>query len=907
MPASPSAEPPDAGGIRVGDVGGNVSFRALGDIVGGDKITTIATTIQISVEAVTQRELIPGSPYRGLDRFEDRDAALFFGRDQLIKNLLAQLSASNVLLVLGASGSGKSSVVRAGLLPRLSQLIGARFRYLILVPDVNPSESLRSALQASGFSQAQTRELLDAQPDVPRRLIRQLQREGDQWLLFVDQFEEIFTRSEERLRSGFIAALLKIAQDPAGSIKLVLAMRGDFLDCFTPFPEFAKLVEKNIVLVTDMHVDELRLAIEQPAAKHGIVFRPGLVEEIIKDVQGQAGSLPLLQYTLNQLWQEEARGDGLADRHLEKETYRQLGGVRGALQKRADEIYASFGNGPDSKSESAKQKIVRQIFLRVVDLAGKDSDEAGWRAVRQRVWKALFKNPEEQQVLQKLIDEKLLVSSGRQGVDATVEVAHEALFTSWGRLKEWIEGGKQVIFARNRLADDARRWQSHRLEDRAGAEEELLSGSRLGQALEMRARGDFDTILGGLPETEAQCLDASAALHERRRQEEQERQQRELVQAQALAKEQKQRADDQAKAAARQRRLTMAMVVLFLAAAAAAVFSLVQTNVAHKAEAKAKDTFVQSDFDTALLEQQNSKAVSVPALAHLARALRTSGEARLPRQYLVSLLRDSPWCLPQTEPLRHEDLVWAASFSPDGQRVVTASNDGTARVWDAQSGKPVGEPLRHEDLVRAASFSPDGQRVVTASHDGTARVWDAQSGKPLGEPLRHEDWVRAASFSPDGRRVVTASRDGTARVWDAQSGKPVGQPLRHEAAVWAASFSPDGQRIVTASDDRTARVWDAQSGKPVGQPLRHESPVASASFSADGQRVVTASRDTTARVWDAQTGEPIGESLRHKDEVPRASFSPDGQRVVTASYDKTARVWDAQSGRPVGEPLRHED
>ena len=264
MPASPSAEPPDAGGIRVGDVGGNVSFRALGDIVGGDKITTIATTIQISVEAVTQRELIPGSPYRGLDRFEDRDAALFFGRDQLIKNLLAQLSASNVLLVLGASGSGKSSVVRAGLLPRLSQLIGARFRYLILVPDVNPSESLRSALQASGFSQAQTRELLDAQPDVPRRLIRQLQREGDQWLLFVDQFEEIFTRSEERLRSGFIAALLKIAQDPAGSIKLVLAMRGDFLDCFTPFPEFAKLVEKNIVLVTDMHVDELRLAIEQP-------------------------------------------------------------------------------------------------------------------------------------------------------------------------------------------------------------------------------------------------------------------------------------------------------------------------------------------------------------------------------------------------------------------------------------------------------------------------------------------------------------------------------------------------------------------------------------------------------------------------------------------------------------------
>src|SRR5438552_2713023 len=184
MPPPPPTEPPSSGGIHVGDVGGNVSFSALGDIVGGDKITTITTTIQISVEAVTQRPLITTSPYRGLDRFEDRDTALFFGRDQLIKSLLAQLSATNVLLVLGASGSGKSSVVRAGVLPRLSQLVGARFRYFTLVPDANPFESLRSALQVSGFSQAQTRELLDATLDAPLQLIRGLQRDDDQWLIF---------------------------------------------------------------------------------------------------------------------------------------------------------------------------------------------------------------------------------------------------------------------------------------------------------------------------------------------------------------------------------------------------------------------------------------------------------------------------------------------------------------------------------------------------------------------------------------------------------------------------------------------------------------------------------------------------------------------------------------------------
>jgi energy-coupling factor transporter ATP-binding protein EcfA2 len=306
----------------MGNVGGDVSVRALGDIVGGDKITTITTTIQISVEAVTRRPLNTASPYRGLDRFEDRDAALFFGRDQLIKALLTNLSATNVLLVLGASGSGKSSVVRAGVLPRLSQLVGARLRYFTLVPDVNPFDSLRSALQVGGFSQAQMRELLGAQPDAPIGLIRGLQREGDQWLIFVDQFEEIFTVSDERLRTNFISALVKIAQDSTSSIKLVLAMRADFSDRLSPFPQFAKLIEKNIAFVTDMQVDELRLAIEQPAAQHGVVFEQGLVEEIIKDVQGQAGSLPLLQYTLSLCWQEEERSDGLADRHLNTQTYR---------------------------------------------------------------------------------------------------------------------------------------------------------------------------------------------------------------------------------------------------------------------------------------------------------------------------------------------------------------------------------------------------------------------------------------------------------------------------------------------------------------------------------------------------------------------------------------------------------
>jgi dipeptidyl aminopeptidase/acylaminoacyl peptidase len=164
---------------------------------------------------------------------------------------------------------------------------------------------------------------------------------------------------------------------------------------------------------------------------------------------------------------------------------------------------------------------------------------------------------------------------------------------------------------------------------------------------------------------------------------------------------------------------------------------------------------------------------------------------------------------PLGEPMRHGGGVLSAQFSPDGQRVVTASDDWTARIWDVASGKPLGEPMKHESIVRLAQFSPDGQRVVTASDYKTARIWDVASGKPLGEPMKHEDFVYSARFSPDGRRVVTASQDNTARIWDVANGKPLGEPMRHEGGVPSAQFSPDGQRVVTASGDKTARLWDA--------------------------------------------------------------------------------------------------
>ena len=279
------------------------------------------------------------------------------------------------------------------------------------------------------------------------------------------------------------------------------------------------------------------------------------------------------------------------------------------------------------------------------------------------------------------------------------------------------------------------------------------------------------------------------------------------------------------------------------------------------------------------------------ACAYLVASLRANPTNDAAVTRLATLLTYRSWLTP-TLTLQHADAVKSAQFSRDGKRVVTASYDNTARVWDAQTGQPLSEPFKHAGPVNCAQFSPDGKRVVTASADATARVWDAQTGQPLTKPLRHIDPVFSAQFSPDGKRVVTASYDSTARVWDAQTGEPQTEPLKHDAVVNCAQFSPDGKRVVTASDDRTARVWDAQTGQPLTEPLKHAGSVRSAQFSLDGKRVVTASADYTARVWDAQTGQPLTQPLKHAGDVNSAQFSPDGKQVVTASDDNTARVWD---------------
>jgi eukaryotic-like serine/threonine-protein kinase len=255
----------------------------------------------------------------------------------------------------------------------------------------------------------------------------------------------------------------------------------------------------------------------------------------------------------------------------------------------------------------------------------------------------------------------------------------------------------------------------------------------------------------------------------------------------------------------------------------------------------------------------------------------------------------------------HQDIVYFASYSPDGARVVTASRDHTARIWDARTGAQLAVLSGHTDIVYCAVYSPDGTRIVTASRDHTARIWDAYTGAQLAVLSGHDDGINSVAYSPDGTRIVTASFDKSARIWNAGTGAQIAMLSGHHERVYSGAYSPDGTRIVTASWDKTVRIWDARTGAQLLVLSGHDDRVYSAIYSPDGTRIVSASWDKTARIWDARTGAQLALLSGHGDAVASAVYSPDASRIVTASWDKTARVWDARTGAQLAVLSGHGD
>ena len=392
------------------------------------------------------------------------------------------------------------------------------------------------------------------------------------------------------------------------------------------------------------------------------------------------------------------------------------------------------------------------------------------------------------------------------------------------------------------------------------------------------------------------------------------REEQEIVDQRALDAERRER--DARRHLWRARRAIVITALLLVAALVSAAFAIVGQRKATRAEHAAQTAEVRAYEDEARFRRMAIQADytfatdalarddAATGIAYLGRILRTAPAERPAAALLWSILRDRNWCLPLLPPLTHGDGLNTVEYSPDGTEILTASKDGTARLWDARTGAPIGEPLRHGGDVLKAVFSPDGRRVATASADSTARVWDARTGESVTPPIHHTEGLVDLAFSPDSARLATASTDTTAGLWDAGTGQSVGPawPLHNAEGVTSVCFSPDGTRLLLGTADGVASIHEVAGGTRVGEPMRHAAGDVYVAYSPDGKLVATAAADKAAHLWDAQTGRAVGPPMPHKNPVMQVMFSPDGRRLLTASNDATAAVWDVGTGARSASP-----
>ncbi|KAB8320721.1 hypothetical protein SD81_003950 [Tolypothrix campylonemoides VB511288] len=826
---------------------GGGMIAAIGDdnvqIQGDSNIVTFNKTeiLQIAVEEIKTRQFIETSPYKGLKKFEPEDKDLFFGRDQFLTGLVNELEQTNLILLLGASGSGKSSVVRAGLIPWLLQKWRSRFVHLTFTPDSDPFESFYASL-LSKYKQTEAQIAREAKAGTLTQVVNRLKQPDDYWLIFIDQFEELFTTSQSQKRDQFIDSLVQLSKTKQRSVKIVATMRADFLDHLSPYPQLVKATDKHRPFIAEMQRDELRLAIEQPAAQHGVVFEVGLVEEIIQNVQGQAGYLPLLQYTLNLVWETEVKNHDIQDRTLNINTHRQLGGVWGALHQRIEKNYNNL-----TKEE---QTCVQRIFLRLVEIGGDEESGTQWKPVRRRAMRFEFNDPLEQKVLAQLIDQNLLVSNYQpQSEVSTVEIAHEALLTSWTRLNEWIGENRNSIALRNRLNEDVAHWQKTKVDD------ELWSGSRLEQALELRRNEVFNQVLGGFGDIANQFIDASIGRRDRQR-----------------------------------RRTVIGLSVFSTVTLALAAFSTFHYQRAETGQLAALRQTSQARF-AANRNKLDALLVGLDAAKRSKSQIWGNANPQTQSDMHETLGEGVYWTRERNRLEGHDKAVQSVSFSPDGQMVATGSYDRTVKLWRSD-GSLITTLKGHTKPVMSISFSPDEKTIASGSLDKTVRLWD-RNGKLIRLIQAHNSsMIFSVHFSPDGKTIATGNQDNTAKLWGID-GRLLKTLEGHRGAVRQVSFSPNGNQIVTVSEDKTVKLW-SRDGKLLKTLDKHSDSVGSADLSRDGQFLATASLDRTVKLWN-QEGQLL-QSLPHPEGVWSVSLSSNGQTIASGSQDGIVRLW-ARDGR----------
>lgn len=856
------------------------------------------------------------NPYRGLEFFDVAHAHLFFGRDAVTdwlvsdvrKTLRPHANVPRFLAILGSSGSGKSSVARAGLYASLQQGAIEGSRDWLFVPPFrpggNPLESLELAVLAAAAGhpalpvvREELKELA-ARPGALHRAARLLVPDAAptrRLFLLVDQFEEVFTQgASDQERRAFFAALLHAAREPDGPVVVAVTMRADFYPRVAAHEELARVIAGQQHLLGPMSDAELRQAIAEPARRAGAEFCEGLVDTLVEHARRQPGSLPLLEFALRGLWQR--REDG---RWLTPEAYRDIGGLEGALRRRADEVFAGLS--------AKQQELCRRLFLRLVH-PGEGAEDTR-RRVRLRELEALG-DAGLPGLIQALTakDARLIVTEGAAaaaGGEGTVEVAHEALIRSWPRLRAWLDADREGLKTHRRLTDAAQEWDAH-----GRAAGFLLAGGRLATALDWAVAHDAE-----LTAVERGFLTESRSTRDNEEREDL-RQAQELAEARETARreaEQRRAEAENQSGLLQHRQQLLKMTVVALVLLIIGINAVVWWAIGEREMARRNATLSQAQ--ALLAEARGAKPNNpVRALILAAAAIETT-RRHLPGASVLPTAELTLWeALNETggQPLiGHQGAVLTVAISSDGRWLATGSSDCTVRLWDLQSGsQPSLKHILqgHTDAINTVAISQDGKWLATGSRDHTVRLWDLLTLDPKATSRVcqvHDGGVVALAISPDNRWLMSGGVDGIVKVMDlmAADSTPRLQLLSgHNDVVSTVAISQDGKWMATGSRDRTVRLWDLQAESSISETSVFDvgAGVTAVSFSSDGRRLMVGDDSGIVQAHDLQARTSLQElkAYRHPSaRITSLSSSPDRQWLIASGLDNVVVMWNLMSDK----------
>ncbi|MCU0497954.1 MAG: protein kinase [Anaerolineae bacterium] len=836
-----------------------LNFRQFVTLNATPTINSFETPTTDHLESKPKLALV--NPYKGLRAFFEADAQDFFGREKMIERLYRRMlepgAEARLLVVVGPSGSGKSSVVRAGLLPALRENLPKWF-IASMTPSAKPFAQLAEAIAsvASHETPDLTLQLKSGVEGIHQALQVALGAGKHQLVLLIDQFEELFTQvQEESERQRFIDSLLFALQAENSRLRVILTLRADFYDRPLLYANFSEWISKRTEVVSPLAGDELERAIVKPAERVGLTIEDGLVSEIITEVSKEPGVLPLLQFALTELYNQSlSKNPDQEDPMLTIKAYHVSGGVTGAMTRRAETLFEQMND--DVKL------ITERLFLRLVT-PGEGVEDTRRRALLSE----LLSLVDQPHVMQTVIDQFghfRLLSFDRDASsrEPTVEIAHEALIRSWGRLRGWLRENRRLVMLQRELFAETNRWlQANR------DQSYLPVGKRLNRLEEL-----LDARAVPLSPDERSFLQSGVALR------------------------------------TLNERIRKGLFALALFAALFfALLAMFATEQSRAAQVARSDAEQARDLAELSDRESRSRELAIRALtgqSHFDWALLTSVEALQTadtfeaRNTLLTTLQAQPRLKGLLQ--GQQDHIRAIAYSPDGRWIASAGRDQQVMIWDLQTGSLV-QQFQHNERVNAVMFSHDNRWVISGGADDAVRIWDRETGQPIGDPLILTDDVWALALSPDGRVLIAAGADDLIYRWDLNTHEPIGTPLQEAGDIYTLAYHPNGEIFASAGMEGGIRLWDAQTGERIGEPLTaHRNWIWEVEFSPDGNLLASTGNDQTLIFWDVIQRQPLGEPLlAHEGLVRTLDFDPSGRLLVTGGADGRLIFWDVLTRRPI--------